>query len=127
MFAKDPINLPIYTNNIEVGFKKNQTSNWVELIKTGYVKEVIDIDDDGLVTIYKEYISFDKTLTKTETIYMSLEEWNSMKLELLKPDEIAEEMVKLNGKLKEHVSNNEYEICAQIRDKIATLKQMLTT
>lgn len=124
MFGKNEINLPVYSDKLDFGFEKNLTFKWDELTEQGVVKETIQEDDDTTV-LTKEFISFDGSLMKKETIKLSKSQFDNYKLTHLTKEEANKEYMLVNTALNRAIKGEEFEHSAILRDKIKLLKEIL--
>jgi len=124
MFGKNKIDLPIYSEKLDFGFEKTAAFKWDELIDKGIVKESIQEDDD-ITVLTKEFVSFDGSLMKKETIRLSKKEFDNYKLTHLTKEEANREHMLLNTALNKCNKDEEFEYSAIIRDKIKLLEKIL--
>lgn len=126
-FGSKTINLPVYTDKVNkiLPFEKEDFASWDQIKAEGFTKETITTDDD-FVIIKKEFIAFDESFTKTETIRMTAYRYSLMKYEVLSPEEAYKEIKNLEGWIIAYDSDKASDEYIAIQGKIEFLKNFLT-
>lgn len=95
---------------------------WEQLKKLGVICETIQTDDDGFVTILKEFISHDKTLTRTSKYIIEKDRYEEL-VGKVSINEVYKEIEELESEIECYSDSQNYEICDILKQELDFLKQ----
>lgn len=125
MFPNNIENLKAYSDKLNFNFDKDLFYDSKDILDKGYFKEIIEEDDD-VVVITKEFVSFDRSFKKKDTIRMSKEAFDKIKADSMSNEEIAGEIARVDSEIKINSDKQNFEICAELKIKKDNLEKLLT-
>lgn len=96
---------------------------WDELKNKGIITETIQtLDDNEFITIFREFVANDKSMTRTSSYTLSRKRYEEL-ISLVELDHVLDEIEGLESDMIAYSNNNQFEISAILRDEIKFLKE----